>query len=347
MVSTARDIHNLALVGFMGTGKSLVGKVLEQKTGFRRFDTDEIISSKLKMPIKEIFSTHGEEHFRDLETEALRSMSPEEPAIIVTGGGVVLRAENIDLLRQLGTVVWLDADETTLRLVYARGRVNSGGGGLESVPIVDFRGHWDNNPDIHDRVRSLMTRERLIAANGHADNQVLLLTATLGAIFLDLGSPDSPWNRLVPHAVLQMERWLDNIANDHSNHSKAEKVIRNKPADLVDACFTADGQEIQEPATASPTSRCNRLYPVHGNPRLAAGEPLANDVLKCRVRPVDARDYGQPLSVAQIARLKAAFPQGVCDYRARGVGQGEVEDTWLAYPRPGVAVKNEGDNQDR
>src|SRR5262245_58396077 len=145
------------------------------------------------------------------------------------------------------------ADPTTLRQMYARGRVNTGGGGLESVPIVDYRAHWDANPDIHDRVRSLMTRERLIAANGHADNQVLLLTATLGAIFADLGIPDSPWNRLVPHAILQMERWLDNISGDGSPyHSKAEKVIRNKPSDLVDACFTADGQEIREPASDSP-----------------------------------------------------------------------------------------------
>jgi shikimate kinase len=100
----------------MGTGKSVVGKALEQKTGLPRFDTDEIISSKLKIPVREIFSTHGEEHFRNLETETLRSISLEEPAIIVTGGGIVLRAENIDLLRQLGTVVWLDAEETTLRM---------------------------------------------------------------------------------------------------------------------------------------------------------------------------------------------------------------------------------------
>jgi shikimate kinase len=100
----------------MGTGKSVVGKALEQKTGLPRFDTDEIISSKVKMPIREIFSTQSEEHFRNLETETLRSISLEEPAIIVTGGGIVLRAENIDLLRQLGTVVWLDADETTLRM---------------------------------------------------------------------------------------------------------------------------------------------------------------------------------------------------------------------------------------
>jgi shikimate kinase len=108
-------IRSIALIGMMGMGKSVVGKALEQKTGLPRFDTDEIISSKSRMPIKEIFSTHGEEHFRNLETETLRSMSLEEPAIIVTGGGIVLRAQNVDLLRQLGTVVWLDADEATLR----------------------------------------------------------------------------------------------------------------------------------------------------------------------------------------------------------------------------------------
>ena len=67
------------------------------------------------MPIEKIFSTHGEEHFRDLETEVLRSLSAEEPAIIVTGGGIVLRSENVDLLKRLGAVVWLDADEATLR----------------------------------------------------------------------------------------------------------------------------------------------------------------------------------------------------------------------------------------
>src|SRR5207249_2585409 len=99
----------------MGTGKSVVGKVLEDKTGLRRFDTDEIISSKFNMPIEEIFSTQSEKRFRDVETEALRSLPGKEPAIIVTGGGIVLRAENIDLLKQMGTVVWLDADGATLR----------------------------------------------------------------------------------------------------------------------------------------------------------------------------------------------------------------------------------------
>ncbi len=99
----------------MGTGKSLVGKVLAEKTGFARFDTDEMISSKLKMRIEEIFSTHGEEYFRNLETETLCSLSQDGPAIVVTGGGIVLRTENVGLLKQMGTIVWLDADEATLR----------------------------------------------------------------------------------------------------------------------------------------------------------------------------------------------------------------------------------------
>ena len=99
----------------MGTGKSLVGKVLEEKTGFPRFDTDEMISLRLGMPIDEIFAKRGEEYFRNQETETLRSLPRKEPAIIVTGGGIVLRAENIDLLKQMGTVVWLDADGATLR----------------------------------------------------------------------------------------------------------------------------------------------------------------------------------------------------------------------------------------
>ena len=98
----------------MGTGKSLVGKVLAEKTGFARFDTDEMISSKLKMRIEEIFSRHGEEYFRNLETETLRSLSENGPAIVVTGGGIVLRTENVGLLKQMGTIVWLDADEATL-----------------------------------------------------------------------------------------------------------------------------------------------------------------------------------------------------------------------------------------
>jgi shikimate kinase len=98
----------------MGAGKSSVGRCLERRTGLLRYDTDEMISARLGQSIAEIFSRLGEEQFRDAETNALTMLSPAPPAIIVTGGGIVLRPENVQHLRRLGTVVWLQADEEIL-----------------------------------------------------------------------------------------------------------------------------------------------------------------------------------------------------------------------------------------
>lgn len=103
----------IVLIGFMGSGKSSAGRILERKTGWPRFDTDEMVSARFGRPIAAIFAEHGEEEFRNVETEALEQLSAA-PAIIVTGGGVVLRAGNIELLRRVGTLVHLEADEETL-----------------------------------------------------------------------------------------------------------------------------------------------------------------------------------------------------------------------------------------
>jgi shikimate kinase len=111
-VNSARSI---VLIGMMGAGNSSVGRCLQRRTGLARFDTDEIVSSKFGLSIPEIFSEHGEERFREAETQALVELAPKAfGAIIVTGGGGVLRDENVDLLKQVGTIVWLDAGEETL-----------------------------------------------------------------------------------------------------------------------------------------------------------------------------------------------------------------------------------------
>jgi hypothetical protein len=236
------------------------------------------------------------------------------------------------------------ADRETLRIAYSFGRANTGGGGLASVPIVDARSYTDKNPDIHDRIRSFSTRQRLIAANGHADNQVILITAGTGSILGDIAG-DSPWQDLATEGVLQLEKWLDGIAADTSPaRSKAEKVVRNKPSGLVDACYTADGQKIAEPASATSAGQCNQLYPPHGDPRIASGAPVANDIFKCSLRPVRAEDYAQPLTSEQLARLREIFPQGVCDYSKPGQEQREVVSTWFAYPLPGQAVRLDEDD---
>lgn len=104
----------IVLIGFMGSGKSSVGRILSQKTGWPRFDTDEIIAARFGRPIAEIFANVGEEKFRDAETEALNGLAAGAPSVIVTGGGIVLRPGNIELLRRLGRVAHLEADEETL-----------------------------------------------------------------------------------------------------------------------------------------------------------------------------------------------------------------------------------------
>ena len=106
--------QSIVLIGFMGAGKSSTGKALARKTGLPRFDTDEIVSRRFGLLVTEIFARFGEEEVRDAETEALGQLSEAAPAIIVTGGGIVLRPENVKMLRELGRVVSLEADEETL-----------------------------------------------------------------------------------------------------------------------------------------------------------------------------------------------------------------------------------------
>ncbi|MFN2621305.1 MAG: shikimate kinase [Chthoniobacterales bacterium] len=104
----------IVLIGFMGAGKSSVGRTLARITGLSRFDTDEMVAARFGLTIPKIFAAHGEETFREAETEALRELSGKGQTIVVTGGGIILRAENVALLHELGTIVYLSADEETL-----------------------------------------------------------------------------------------------------------------------------------------------------------------------------------------------------------------------------------------
>jgi shikimate kinase len=108
------SVKSIVLIGMMGAGKSSVGDCLRPRTGLKIIDTDEIVRSKFRMSISEIFSKYGENKFREAETEALQMIASGKPGIIVTGGGIVLREENRQFLKRLGVVVWLDADQGTL-----------------------------------------------------------------------------------------------------------------------------------------------------------------------------------------------------------------------------------------
>ncbi len=93
----------------MGSGKSSVGRLLSSLTGFALVDTDNLVAQEARLSIPEIFRRHGEQHFRELETAALRGLVGRIGLIVATGGGIIISPENRALLPQIGPVVWLDA----------------------------------------------------------------------------------------------------------------------------------------------------------------------------------------------------------------------------------------------
>ena len=109
-----RRKENLVLIGMPGSGKSAVGKILTETTGKPLADTDLLIVEKAGKPISEIFREDGEPAFRDLESEIIRELSLQGGQVISTGGGAVLRPENVTLLRQNGRLFWLDRDPDSL-----------------------------------------------------------------------------------------------------------------------------------------------------------------------------------------------------------------------------------------
>ena len=109
-----RRKENLVLIGMPGSGKSAVGKILTETTGKPLADTDLLIVDKAGKPISEIFREDGEPAFRDLESEIIRELSLQGGQVISTGGGAVLRPENVTLLRQNGRLFWLDRDPDSL-----------------------------------------------------------------------------------------------------------------------------------------------------------------------------------------------------------------------------------------
>ncbi len=100
---------NIFLIGFMGAGKTTVGKILAKRLKLAFIDLDGMIEKELNLTIQEIFSRYGEDFFRDAETKALRSIADKDRYVVATGGGVVLREENWETMEGNGITVYLRA----------------------------------------------------------------------------------------------------------------------------------------------------------------------------------------------------------------------------------------------
>lgn len=107
-------MKNIILTGFMGTGKTTIGKELAKRLHLKLVDIDEEIETAQKMTITDIFRIYGEQYFRDIETTMIKKFSREKNIIISTGGGAVLRDENIEALKENGIIFCLNASTETI-----------------------------------------------------------------------------------------------------------------------------------------------------------------------------------------------------------------------------------------
>lgn len=139
-------MHNVILIGFMGSGKSSIGKLLAEKTQMNFLDTDIVIEKEQGRSIPDIFAESGETYFRNLETKLLQRLVLEtDNTVIAIGGGMPLREENQILLHKLGILIYLEAAKETIieRLYKDRSRPLLQGGSLEDriVHLMSLRKH--------------------------------------------------------------------------------------------------------------------------------------------------------------------------------------------------------------
>lgn len=102
-------MNNIVLCGFMGSGKTVVGKELAKILGVKFVDTDELIEEEQGVAIKAIFATHGEDYFRDLEYEICKKVAEMNGVVVSTGGGAMTFKRNVDAIKEGSKVVFLDA----------------------------------------------------------------------------------------------------------------------------------------------------------------------------------------------------------------------------------------------
>ena len=152
---------NIALIGMPGCGKSTIGQILAKRTGRTFTDLDEEIEKKAGVPIPVIFTSKGETYFRQLETAVLAEISKESGRVIATGGGIVTRPENRDLLRQNSRVIFLERELDRLPV---DGRPVSQSRRLEDLlaqRLPAYEGWCDtvieNNGDPEETIRQILS----------------------------------------------------------------------------------------------------------------------------------------------------------------------------------------------
>jgi len=155
---------NVVITGFMCSGKTSVGKKLAEKLNFDFLDTDDLVENKVGMRITEIFEKYGEPYFRELETQIIKEVSEKDKLVISTGGGVVLREENVNNLRKNGVIINLVAKPET---IYERLKKQPGIRPLLNKPnpleeikkLLEYRERYYKNCDFRVETDNLSVEE--------------------------------------------------------------------------------------------------------------------------------------------------------------------------------------------
>lgn len=132
-------MNNIYLIGYRGAGKSTIAPMLADRCGWTVVEMDDLIQQEEQCTIAEIFARDGEAGFRNLETQMLRKVAGREKQVVSTGGGIILREENRQLMRATGTVVWLKASAKTIALRLSQDESNhkTQRPALTSLPMSD------------------------------------------------------------------------------------------------------------------------------------------------------------------------------------------------------------------
>lgn len=161
---------NVILVGFMGAGKSVCGRLLARRLGRCFVETDDMIVASEGRSIPEIFHEVGEARFRQLEADTIESLKLKSGEVIATGGGMPCRDGRMELLRELGTVVWLDGDVRELHERASR---------VGNRPLLEGRSTADVEALYRSRLPYYRQAHITIDTNGLGADQVVarMLTA--------------------------------------------------------------------------------------------------------------------------------------------------------------------------
>jgi hypothetical protein len=185
---------------------------------------------------------------------------------------------------------------------------------LADVPIIDLRGYHETQ-EIHTSFHSYKMRAKLDRDNGTHANQIIWTFPPSPSIL--------PPPAIALQSFLLMDSWLAGIESDHSGKPRSAKVIAHKPAAAVDMCFIDN-------VPVTDTARCAAAFPPFADARIAAGSPLTDDVLQCRLKRPQRTDYRVTFTDAEWAALRAAFPIGVCDWSKPGMAV-RPSIPWLTF----------------